>query len=62
MKNWKTTVAGILGALAVWLPQLQSALESGHTVNWAAMGTGLAVLLIGVFAKDLNVTGGTNQQ
>ena len=62
MKNWKTTVAGILGALVTWLPQLQASLADGKAINWSVMGLGLVVLLLGVFAKDLNVTGGTTQQ
>jgi hypothetical protein len=57
MKNWKTTLVGILtGAGYLFL----QALSGGIKLKDAALATGIAVL--GGVAKDLNVTGGTTQQ
>jgi hypothetical protein len=61
MKNYKTTLAGIVGALAIWLPQLQIAMKTGKP-DWGQLILGLAVLLFGALAKDFNVTGGTVAQ
>jgi hypothetical protein len=62
MKNWKTTAAGIVGALITWLPQVQGALANGEKINWSVMAIGLAILILGVLAKDWNVTGGATPQ
>jgi hypothetical protein len=56
--NWKTTLGAIITALAVVLeqfgidisPELQNALIV------------IGVTIIGIFAKDYNVTGGTKPQ
>ena len=62
MKNYKTTIAGIVGALAIWLPQLQAAMQSGKPIDWGQMILGLAVVVFGALAKDFNVTGGNVAQ
>lgn len=62
MKNYRTTLVGIAGALMLWLPELQKALLSDQPVNWVNLGIGLAIVVLGYFAKDSNVTGGTVQQ
>lgn len=57
MKNWKTTIAGIL-ALATTLYKLivlQQPLEADDMAQ-LSLGAGL------LGAKDFNVTGGTKQQ
>lgn len=59
MKSWKTTLIGVLGALITWLPQIQQALSEGKDINWSVMGIGLAILVLGAFAKDFNKTGGS---
>ena len=51
MKNWKTTCSGILGACGVLFPVLGLPVEIGNAV--ATLG----IFLIGLFAKDNNVTG-----
>ena len=57
MKNWKTTLIGILtGAGYLFL----QALAGGVRPKDAALATGIAVL--GAVAKDSNVTGGTIHQ
>lgn len=51
--NWKTSLSGTLGAIgAYWLtvPEL-------HTLGVLLVGA--SPLLIGLFSKDSNVTGGT---
>ena len=56
MKNWKTTVAGVIGGLAFIINSvfgLQMPTE-------AILAT--TVFVIGLFAKDSDVTGGTKQQ
>ena len=56
--NWKTTICGILAGLPQALPLV------GFPIDPAVANfiTGLGVLLGFIFAKDLNVTGGTKQQ
>ncbi len=64
-KNWKTT---LLGAIA-GLTQVAGALYSGgiHIGHWGAtdftqLVAGIGTLLLGAYAKDHNVTGGTDRQ
>lgn len=57
MKNWKTTAAG-LGIAAAYAAL--TALQSGLTSKDALVAAGLA--LLGVLAKDHNVSGGSVQQ
>ncbi len=62
MKNWKTSLFGLLGGLAVMFgPRLQGdtgapAITLEHVVQAAA------ILGIGLSAKDHNVTGGSVKQ
>lgn len=51
--NWRTTVAGAIAAAT----QLYAAqVVSGH-VNWAAIIAAFCTAILGVVAKDHNVTG-----
>lgn len=52
LTNWKTSAVGVIGAI----PQI---VEGIQTKNWAQVATGICTLLLGLFAKDQNVTGGT---
>jgi len=57
LKNWKTTVLGWLAAIvgvatAGWF-------KADGSINWMAVALGILVGLMGTFAKDRNVTGGT---
>ena len=53
MKNWKTTVCGLLGgAIVVVIPILQGGKFSLRDLAIAA-----AIGVLGAVAKDLNVTG-----
>jgi len=56
MKNWKTTAAGILSATGQLLPLLGVPVEVGTAVST------IGLFLIGLAAKDSNVTGGTVKQ
>lgn len=57
-KNWKTSLGGALLAAGTGLTQVDDPIL-------AAIGQVMAIagsLLLGYFAKDSNVTGGTTQQ
>jgi hypothetical protein len=54
MKNWKTTLAGIIGLLTQTIPQVQAALN-GQPVDWHQIIFGLVIGILGVLAKDFNV-------
>lgn len=58
MKNWKTTISGIAGALGIYLTN-----SSDPKIHLLGMIlTGASLLLTGASAKDSNVTGGTKPQ
>ena len=54
LTNWKTTLIGVGTGFGYFFFQ---ALQGGATLKDAAFGAGLA--LLGLMAKDANVTGGT---
>lgn len=55
MKNWKTTLGGLLsGAGLVALDLFQHG-----TTDIKTIGTAVALFVLGALAKDFNVTGGT---
>jgi hypothetical protein len=58
MKNWKTTLFGVLGAAAVGVSQYPDPTIAKIAVILAAVLPNLGLF----FAKDKNVTGGTVQQ
>jgi hypothetical protein len=52
-KNWKTTVSGLVGAIAVAvIPVLQSG-----KINYEAIAIAVAIAVLSFFAKDHDVTG-----
>lgn len=57
-KNWKTTLGGALLAAGTGLTRVDDPLLSALGQVMAIAGS----LLLGYFAKDSNVTGGTTQQ
>ncbi len=62
MKNWKTTLAGILGGLFMLFGPRLSGNVSAPPITLGNVGGAIAVALLGVNAKDNNVTDGTNPQ
>lgn len=58
MRNWKTTVGAVVTALATVLPLV--GVELSEEVQAAIVTLGVAI--IGIFAKDYDITGGTRQQ
>lgn len=55
MKSWKTTLAGLLTAIGTAFTQSGNA----TLVQIGGILTPIGAVLIGLFAKDSNVTGGT---
>jgi len=53
--SWKTTVLGALLALVV---AIQPLISTGQ-IDWKAVGIAALIAVLGYFAKDANVTGGT---
>lgn len=58
MKNWKTTVSGII-AIVIALAGAAQALISGGAVDWTAVISAIIAGVGLISAKDNNVTGGT---
>ena len=56
MKNWKTTLAGLLAAAGQILGIFGVPVEVGNAVSV------IGLFILGIFAKDKNVTGGTVNQ
>lgn len=62
MKNWKTTLFGLIGGLMTMFgPRLQGD-HTAPPINIAAIVQAVAIAAIGLAAKDSNVTGGTKSQ
>lgn len=63
MKNWKTTLAGLVAGLPFAIDAIVQAYAAGYFTDktgWTLFGS-LAFILFTSFAKDYNVTGGTVQ-
>jgi len=60
-KNWKTTLLGIIGGVPQLLAGSGFGVVGGH-FDWHTFLSGLAVVGLGLVAKDHNVTGGSVQQ
>jgi hypothetical protein len=58
MKNWKTTLSGIVASVGLALTNSPS--PTTHIVG--VILSSLGALLFGMSAKDKDVTGGTRQQ
>jgi hypothetical protein len=59
MKNWKTSAAGISGGLLLAIPQLISWYQ-GQGGDWKQVTLGGVVALLGVLAKDFNISNAPN--
>ena len=58
MKNWKTSLVGLLAA-AIATPQVLAVFQSqlgAHPVDWQRLGLALCITLIGLLAKDHDST------
>ncbi len=66
MKNWKTTLAGILGGLLIAFgPSVGARLQGDKTAPPITSGNvlpGVAIAVLGALTKDSDVTGGTRAQ
>lgn len=59
LKNWKTTVGGLLAGV----PQLLVSVGLiAPTNKWAALASAVGMVWLGTFSKDHNVTGGEIRQ
>ncbi len=56
MKNWKTTISGLLAALGLLFPIIGLPAELGQAISV------IGVAIMGIVSKDNNVTGGTVKQ
>lgn len=61
MKNWKTTLAGVLTGGPIIACQLFHICSVGHfgSTDWLAIISGVGAIITGTVAKDHDVTGGT---
>ena len=66
MKNWKTSLAGILGGpIITFGPSVGGRLQGNPNTPPITAGnylTGIALAVVGALAKDADVTGGTRKQ
>lgn len=60
MKNWKTSLFGILATVGLLIPSLVPNNPTAESVS--KIITAVGALGTGLTAKDNNVTGGTKQQ
>ena len=64
MKSWKTSLSGLLVGLPVAVDAIIKAYEAGAFTGKTGMQliAAIGIVLLGLFSKDNNVTGGTTQQ
>lgn len=66
MKNYKTTLAGLIGAICIALEPVVQKIITGGTIDWSGETKNIigavVVAALGYFAKDHDVTGGTRPQ
>ena len=55
MKNWKTTLIGVAGGLLIAV----GGVMTDGAVDFAELAAAVSTALLGFFAKDFNVSGGT---
>jgi hypothetical protein len=57
-KSWKTSLVGImLGLIPIW-QQVLFSLRDHKTVDWEQVAVGAGIIILGLVAKDYDVTGG----
>jgi hypothetical protein len=52
MKNWQTTVVGIIGALIIALQTIANTIQTGEAINWWQIGLAFVIATLGIVAKD----------
>ena len=57
MRNWKTTLAGIVAGLIPVLTEAYDHLAHGDPVRWELVAMGLLIAMLGSVSKDYDVTG-----
>lgn len=58
MNSWKTTIAGVLGGVIYFVYSYLEALQAGTAFDTKDFIIGLLLAILGVLAKDFNVSGG----
>lgn len=65
-KNWKTTLAGLIGGLLIAIgPQVGAKLQGDPTappITLGQLAPAAVVAVLGALSKDGDVTGGTRSQ
>ena len=59
MGSWKTTIAGLAGAILTVVVQYT---QNNHKFDWHQLSIPVTIAVLGFLAKDSNVTGGTTLQ
>ncbi len=59
MKNWKTTLMGVLGGLFMLFGPRLSGDQGAPAVTIGNIGAAAAIAVLGALAKDHDATGGT---
>lgn len=57
MKNWRTTVAGLIGGLIPIGQTVLNLLQTGQPIDWSKIGIGAGIIILGYLSKDFSVTG-----
>jgi hypothetical protein len=57
MKNWKTTLAGCVPGVILFLYGFLQGLQAGQPFDLKTMLIGLGLAVLGALAKDYNVSG-----
>ena len=52
--NWKTTLAGLIGAIVTYTVTV---VQTGNPWDWKAYAAALPLIVIGYFSKDKDTTG-----
>lgn len=64
MKNWKTTIAGLVTGVPIAIDALITAFQAGAFTGKSGVQlvAAIGIILLGLVTKDHDVTGGTVKQ
>ena len=64
MKSWKTSLGGLLAGAPIAIDALVKAYSAGAFTGKTGgqLAVAIGLILLGLFSKDSNVTGGTTPQ